>query len=580
MRATSENDEIFGADDRVFACCNRNVVYLQECEHPGHTYIPSAIGHKLHCNYCLFDLYASNEPHVNIVDEDYTHCSKCGYGTGVYAAWCEGNTTLYFGKGEVPLVGNEMGEAEVTKVWTGTDVSKSGSQYPKWDESEEPVKNACTNVVFDRTFSSVMPTSCKSWFDGFSELTNIQGLHYLVTAQATSLQNMFSGCSKLKAIDVGMFNTANVENMSSMFYNCALLTEINRLDDTNFQTGNVTDMQRMFAGCPQLTTLNLTGFDTGNVENMREMFCLDSKLATIYASDKWTTAKLNGDENDWHMFYECTNLKGDLGTDFNPEITSKTYALIDGGDDEPGYLSLHNRNLILYDDQENSATINATIGNIHNVTISGRQLNMHGLWNTICLPFDVEKLEYTLWERATIMELSSANVENGILTINFTTANSIKAGKPYIIRWMNETNSESWNDPDFRRVTLCNAEPEQVDAGILTFRGIYDPVNLHGGDQNTLFFGADGQLHYPENDMTVGAFRAYFNVNEETANGVKAFVMSFNGEKQTPTAIESLLTKDSMSDPGTWYTIDGRKLTGKPAKKGLYIHNRKKVIIR
>ena len=28
-----------------------------------------------------------------------------------------------------------------------------------------------------------------------------------------------------------------------------------------------------------------------------------------------------------------------------------------------------------------------------------------------------------------------------------------------------------------------------------------------------------------------------------------------------------------------WYTIDGRKLNGKPAKKGIYIHNGKKGVV-
>ena len=33
-------------------------------------------------------------------------------------------------------------------------------------------------------------------------------------------------------------------------------------------------------------------------------------------------------------------------------------------------------------------------------------------------------------------------------------------------------------------------------------------------------------------------------------------------------------------DNGTWYTLDGRKLQGKPASKGMYINNGKKIVIR
>lgn len=30
----------------------------------------------------------------------------------------------------------------------------------------------------------------------------------------------------------------------------------------------------------------------------------------------------------------------------------------------------------------------------------------------------------------------------------------------------------------------------------------------------------------------------------------------------------------------TWYTLDGRKLSGKPARKGIYIHNGVRVVIK
>jgi hypothetical protein len=33
-------------------------------------------------------------------------------------------------------------------------------------------------------------------------------------------------------------------------------------------------------------------------------------------------------------------------------------------------------------------------------------------------------------------------------------------------------------------------------------------------------------------------------------------------------------------DNNTWFSIDGRKLNGKPVKKGLYINNGKKLVIK
>ena len=38
--------------------------------------------------------------------------------------------------------------------------------------------------------------------------------------------------------------------------------------------------------------------------------------------------------------------------------------------------------------------------------------------------------------------------------------------------------------------------------------------------------------------------------------------------------------ESQFATAGEWYTLDGRKLSGKPAKAGLYIYNSKKVVIK
>ena len=44
------------------------------------------------------------------------------------------------------------------------------------------------------------------------------------------------------------------------------------------------------------------------------------------------------------------------------------------------------------------------------------------------------------------------------------------------------------------------------------------------------------------------------------------------------TAIENY--RQEASTTNDWYTLDGRKLEGKPTRKGLYIKNGKKVVVR
>ena len=45
-----------------------------------------------------------------------------------------------------------------------------------------------------------------------------------------------------------------------------------------------------------------------------------------------------------------------------------------------------------------------------------------------------------------------------------------------------------------------------------------------------------------------------------------------------PTAIQTL-SVSSSTHSDDWYTIDGRKLNGKPAKKGIYINNIQKTVV-
>jgi hypothetical protein len=52
-------------------------------------------------------------------------------------------------------------------------------------------------------------------------------------------------------------------------------------------------------------------------------------------------------------------------------------------------------------------------------------------------------------------------------------------------------------------------------------------------------------------------------------------IITMSDEFATPHSAQQRRSK--MSD--VWYTLDGRKLDGKPTKKGLYIHNGNKLVI-
>ena len=82
------------------------------------------------------------------------------------------------------------------------------------------------------------------------------------------------------------------------------------------------------------------------------------------------------------------------------------------------------------------------------------------------------------------------------------------------------------------------------------------------------------------NGAGLGAPRAYFKLGDGTAlaRQVTAFNIDF-GDGETTSLIENGKLKIE-NEAGAWYSLDGRKLNGKPNTKGVYINNGKKVVIK
>jgi hypothetical protein len=65
-------------------------------------------------------------------------------------------------------------------------------------------------------------------------------------------------------------------------------------------------------------------------------------------------------------------------------------------------------------------------------------------------------------------------------------------------------------------------------------------------------------------------------------SGTGAFAAHYKwiSEAVTPTSINSMVNGQWSMANGQWYTLDGRRLTGHPTTKGVYIRNNKKVVIK
>ncbi|MBO4549204.1 MAG: hypothetical protein J5733_00610, partial [Bacteroidaceae bacterium] len=224
-----------------------------------------------------------------------------------------------------------------------------------------------------------------------------------------------------------------------------------------------------------------------------------------------------------------------------------------------------------------------------NVVLEDRTFYRNNTWNTICLPFDTEIAGSPL-EGADVRTLSGITREGETVTLIFSdegTINEIKAGRPYIIKW---DNTESLVEPLFTGVTIdktkrdivCvidNDVPGSPSIGV-TFKGTYSYIAFTDTDDSILFVGATNRLNYPLSGATIGAQKAFFQLEGITANaaisGVKRYVLDFG--EDNPTIIHEI-ANDNSAD-GEWYDINGRKLSGKPSLRGVYIQNDKKVLVK
>ena len=172
---------------------------------------------------------------------------------------------------------------------------------------------------------------------------------------------------------------------------------------------------------------------------------------------------------------------------------------------------------------------------------------------------------------------------------------NIEANTPYIFM-PNGANGGKMVVNNTGKISVCTANPQTThDAGNKwEFIGTYVPITWSSEhtDLGTIYgFAAEDK-----NSCTVGQFvkvaagasiapmRAYLKrtaasarmrgAADELPETMNVVLISAGGEATT------LGTITLSYDTDEWYSLDGRKLSGKPTKKGLYIRNGKKTVVK
>ena len=490
---------------------------------------------------------------------------------------------------------------------------------------KNPNVTKVTKVVFDPAFANARPTNCYAWFQGYVNLTSIEGIEYLNTSQVTDMHNMFSECSHLQTTDFSGFDTRKVKDMSYMFHNCGSLKS---LDISNFNTSEVTDMRGMFDGCTGLTSLdlshlntskvsvmasmfqscinllsvNLSGWDTRNVISMTSMFrrCLSLKtldlsgfdtrektctmgdmfkvckeLTTIFVSDKFAVG--TGDTGDGTMFQGCNKLKGANALDENNPQTG-----IDNANYKTGYFTklvgkngdekigatgetLATDNLVL-DDDKDFVVYEPFAAKAASYS---RTINAGSTWATLCLPFEVS-LDGQNFRAFKL--LSADDVAETVELEEIET--SIAAGTPVIIKMNDGETKLNFTVAD--KDIANEVKTAETANGDYQLQGLYAQKKFSKDTDNNCYIVKGDKLMNPAKllgettTQFVGSkpFRAYMVDNSSApAAGARMFSISIGGSTTAIKQLES--TADSKAE---YYDLQGRRL--QDLQKGVNIVKR------
>jgi surface protein len=479
------------------------------------------------------------------------YCMFCG---------CSGLTSLDVTGFKTDKVTHMSGLFQGCSGLTSLDLSKFNTDNTT---SLERMFYGCSGLTtLDLSnFNTANVTSMNSMFWDCSSLMNLD-VSGFKTDKVTHMGNMFRGCSKLTSLNLSNFNTANVLYMSSMFDDCSGLTSLNL---SNFNTANVTSMESMFRHCSGLTTLDLSnfntanvtrmgymfdmfnvsnsltsldlsGFNTENVESMDYMFRGCSGLKTVYASDGWSTAKI---QNGVSMFTGCISLVGGAGTTYNANHADHTYAHIDGGASKPGYFT-----------DKNATPVEEGVDEI-TIKEIGK--------TTYCSKYD---LDFT--NVAGIKAYIAMGYDDNDKTIWLARVMKVPAGTGLLVK----------GDAGTYKIPHVNVRAYYTNMLVGNLGETIKIEETDGDKTNYYLSGKDGTFVSVNGSANIGKNKAYLQLPTSIFAGTRSIGVSFDDEDGT-TAIRE--TKQSRED-GAYYTLQGQRVVN--PGKGLYIKNGKKVVIK
>ena len=217
-------------------------------------------------------------------------------------------------------------------------------------------------------------------------------------------------------------------------------------------------------------------------------------------------------------------------------------------------------------------------------------------WSTICLPFAMStaQVEEAFGEDVELADFdgieSTTDGDENVtdIMVKFVDATAIEANHPYLIKVSSAISEFTVDGVDIAPEEEPSVDKDEYRSGSGTKK---DPYVYHYNSfvgtyvANTdvpdlCLFLSGNKFWYSTGLTKMKAFRGYFDfydVLAEVENQPASSKIRFNIDGGM-TTIENCTTISDEEE--TWHTLDGRSLNSKPATKGIYIFNKKKVMIK
>ena len=447
-------------------------------------------------------------------------------------------------------------------------------------------------------FNTDNVTDMHGMFGGSSGLTSLD-LSNFKTDKVTTMFLMFEGCLGLPSLDLSSFNTENVTKFSNMFKDCSNLKTIYVGND--WSTANVAEGTSMFYGCTNLVGGAGTVFDDNHVDHTY------AHIDGGSSNPGYFTAK-NAPEGEATFDGKVARVSGERTLDEafeqrggRAEATRTIAAIIwnkESALTESDLQGITNPNLLVYVNEARLAP-----SNVQNVVINGLareivltdaqdgnndwyapqafvaerisytrnfgQSTTKGTsrgWESIALPFDVQTIQHESKGVIAPFNNSASNKHFWLrrLTDNgLQAATNIEANTPYIISM---PNSEEYTS-DYNLNGRVTFSAQNIDVPATTTKV------LALADSSIVMVPV---MQRQSDYRTVRPFEAYTIHRQENGQPAPRYVPI--QEIAGVTGIETIDREPLTLNQ--WYDMQGRKLEGKPARKGVYISNGKKVVVK